>query len=216
MQDIEKAVMVTRVCSKNWWNTDKKPLLVCLQKDVDKERQRNRKGYSKAFCATSKRKKSWLLFVLPEIENTYWQHAVFDLEHFHKNIWLALLEIIYSALQNSDEKKQNTFLIKTRFQRMVNNTKTNNTFSNYTWSLFLKKENSFIQIREFIYKQKKQKTNKQKNRNLEINQLLFPPFDYFNIFEIFEMFNEFPKRKKENTINRKIKITSIKRKEYLR
>ena len=99
---------------------------------------------------------------------------------------------------------------------MVNNTKTNNTFSNYTWSLFLKKENSFIQIREFIYKQKKQKTNKQKNRNLEINQLLFPPFDYFNIFEIFEMFNEFPKRKKENTINRKIKITSIKRKEYLR
>ena len=30
------------------------------------------------------------------------------------------------------------------------------------------------------------------------------------------MFNEFPKRKNENTINRKIKITSIKRKEYLR
>ena len=188
------------------------------RKDVDKERQKNRKGYSKAFCATSKRKKSWwLVFVLPEIENTYWQHAVFDLENFHKNIWLALLEIIYSALQNSDEKKQNTFLIKTRFQLMVNNTKTNTTFSNYTWSLFLKKENTLLfKLGNLFTNKKKQKTNKQKNRNLEINQLLFPPFDYFNIFEIFEMFNEFPKRKNENTINRKIKITSIKRKEYLR
>ena len=100
---------------------------------------------------------------------------------------------------------------------MVNNTKTNTTFSNYTWSLFLKKENTLLfKLGNLFTNKKKQKTNKQKNRNLEINQLLFPSFDYFNIFEIFEMFNEFPKRKNENTINRKIKITSIKRKEYLR
>ena len=198
MQDFEKAVMVTRVCSKNWWNTDKKPLLVCPQKDVDKERQRNRKGYSKAFCATSKRKKSWwLLFVLPEIENTYWQHAVFDLEHFHKNIWLALLEIIYSALQNSDEKKQNTFLIKTRFHLMVNNTK-KNTFSNYTWSLFLKKENSFIQIREFIYKQKKTKnkqTKKQKSGNKPTSFSSIWLFQYIRDFRNVQWVSKKKKRK---------------------
>ena len=137
------------------------------RKDVDKERQKNRKGYSKAFCATSKRKKSWwLVFVLPEIENTYWQHAVFDLENFHENIWLALLEIIYSALQNSDEKKQNTFLIKTRFQLMVNNTKTNTTFSNYTWSLFLKKENTLLFKLGNLLTNKKNK--KQTNKKTEI------------------------------------------------